>query len=329
MKTLIEQEYTHLTDSKRGEASLQKQKAAKIWAVGGGKGGVGKSLVTANTAIALARLGYRVIAADLDLGGANLHTCLGVDIPKRTMSDFVNQRAESLEEIATPTPVKNLSLISGAQDAVGIANLKKSDKQRVIESLRRDLSCDYLILDLGAGTSNHTLDFFLAAEQGILTLLPEPTSIENTYRFIKSAYYRRLKSASDFLNIHDLIDLAMDKKNEKGIRTPSDLVREVSRINPEVGQKLVQEIGKFRPKIVINQVRTQADIDIGFSIKSVCKKYFGIHMDYLGYLDYDSAVWQSVRRKRPLLLEFPNSNLVSHFDRILHRLLGKQRPPLL
>ena len=61
----------------------------KIWAIGGGKGGVGKSLVTANLSICLALMGYRVCAVDLDLGGANLHTCLGVNIPERTLSDYL------------------------------------------------------------------------------------------------------------------------------------------------------------------------------------------------------------------------------------------------
>jgi len=73
----------------------------------------------------------------------------------------------------------------------------------------------------------------------------------------------------------------------------------------------------------VNQCRTQADVDIGFSVKTVCKKYFGIEMDYIGYLDYDSAVWQAVRRKRPLMLEFPNSRLVSSVDRVVQYLLKR------
>src|SRR5690606_20602083 len=99
---------------------------AQVWAVGGGKGGVGKSFVTANLASQLAMDGYKVIVIDLDLGGANVHTCLGVGVPTVSLSDFIQKRVYTLEELCVPTPIKNLSLISGANDSLTIANLKYS-----------------------------------------------------------------------------------------------------------------------------------------------------------------------------------------------------------
>ena len=89
--------------------------------------------------------------------------------------------------------------------------------------------------------------------------------------------------------------------------SPADLIEKIYHLNSEKGHRLKTEMARFRPRIIINQVRTQADIDIGFSMKSICKRYFGIDMDYLGYLEYDATVWQSVKRRRPLLMEFPNS----------------------
>jgi Mrp family chromosome partitioning ATPase len=80
----------------------------KIWAIGGGKGGVGKSLVTANLAICLALMGHKVAAIDLDLGGANLHTCLGVPIPDKTLSDYLSKKVRSLTELLTPTAIISL-----------------------------------------------------------------------------------------------------------------------------------------------------------------------------------------------------------------------------
>lgn len=296
----------------------------QIWAVGGGKGGVGKSLVAANLAISLARTGAKVCAIDLDLGCANLHTCLGVDIPSVTLSDFFSKREPEIGKVLVPTPVRNLFLISGAQDAIGVANLKHTQKSKLLQKLH-ELDVDYLIFDLGAGTAYNTLDFFLSSDVGILVLLPEPTSIENTYRFIKSAYYRKLKMADALFEIRPMLDMAMDQKNPLGIRSPADLLREATKYSPEMGTKLREEIMRFRPKLIINQARTQTDIDIGFSIKSVCKKYFGIDMEYVGYFDYDSAVWQSVRRKKPLILEFPNSKLVSNFERVVQHILQQNK----
>lgn len=299
---------------------LSTQRNMKIWAIGGGKGGVGKSLVTANISICLSLMGYKVIAVDLDLGGANLHTCLGVPIPEKTLSDYISKKARTLQELLTPTPIKNLSIISGAQDDVGIANLKQMQKAKILARLS-ELDADFILLDLGAGTTYNTLDFFISADQGILTALPEPTSIENTYRFIKSVYHRKLKMVEDLLEVGPLIDQAMNAKISQN-STPADLISRVIEINPEMGMKLKMEVNKLSPKLIINQVRTQADIDIGFSMKIICRKYFGISLDYVGYLDYDATVWQSVKKRKPLLMEFPNSSLVNNFDRIVHRLLN-------
>ncbi len=300
-------------------AHVSGPRRVKIWAIGGGKGGVGKSLVTANISICLALMGYKVVAVDLDLGGANLHTCLGVPIPEKTLSDYLTKKVPNLNDLITPTAIDNLSIISGAQDDVGIANLKHMQKAKILAKLG-ELNADYVILDLGAGTAYNTLDFFISADQGILTALPEPTSIENTYRFIKSVYHRKLKMAEDLLEIGPLIDQAMNARLQNN-STPADLMARVIEINPQMGLRLKTEIAKLQPKLIINQVRTQADVDIGFSMKIICRKYFGINLDYVGYLEYDATVWQSVKKRRPLLMEFPNSALVTNFDRIVHRLL--------
>lgn len=308
----------------QGEVNIRRdlmpQRKQKIWAVGGGKGGVGKSLVTANLSICLALMGHKVVAIDLDLGGANLHTCLGVTIPEKTLSDYVSKNINNFTDLCTPTAIENLSMISGAQDNLGMANLKQMQKAKILNHLT-DLDVDYIIMDLGAGTSLNTLDFFISADEGILVALPEPTSIENTYRFIKSVYHRKLKLIEEFLELGPVIDQTLNSKMSQNV-TPANLVSKVSENNPLLGHKLKMEIERFSPKLIINQVRTQSDIDIGFSMKIICKKYFGINLDYSGYLDYDSTVWQSVKRRRPLLMEFPNSTLVGNFDRIVHRLLN-------
>lgn len=292
----------------------------KIWAIGGGKGGVGKSLVTANTSICLALMGYKVVTVDLDLGGANMHTCLGIPIPERTLSDYISKKVSNINDLLVPTPIKNLQVISGAQDELGIANLKQMHKNKILSKLG-DLEADFVLLDLGAGTSFNTLDFFISADKGVLVILPEPTSIENTYRFIKSVYHRRLKMIEDLLGIQPLINQAMNAKLSSPQNTPVDLVKKVIEISPEAGGKLKREISKFSPQIIMNQVRSQNDIDIGFSIQNVCKRYFGIEMGYAGYLDYDASVWQSVKKRKPLLMEYPNSKLVNNFDRIVQKLL--------
>jgi flagellar biosynthesis protein FlhG len=302
------------------DAPIQNMK--KIWAIGGGKGGVGKSLVSANVAICLALMGNKVVAVDLDLGGANLHTCLGLPIPTMTLSDYISKKITNFEDLLVTTPINNLKIISGAQDELGMANLKHMHKNQIIRKLH-ELDADYILFDLGAGTAFNTIDFFITADKGILVVLPEPTSIENTYRFIKSVFYRRLKMVDGIADLEPLIEEAMKSKitASGGSTSPSDLIKKICELNPEVGLKVKNEMGLFRPNLIINQVRSQADIDIGYSIQSICRKYFGIEMTFPGYLDYDQSVWQSVRKRKPLLIEYPNSKLVNNFDRIVNRLV--------
>jgi flagellar biosynthesis protein FlhG len=145
------------------------------------------------------------------------------------------------------------------------------------------------------------------SDGGILVVTPEPTSIENTYRFLKSAFYRRLKQSVFSSPVKALIDDAMDRKNEMGIRNPHDLIKAVRQMDEEDAQRVAEEVETFHPNLILNQVRSKKDIEIGFSIRSACLKYFGIHLHYLGYVAYDQEVSHSVRRKRPLVLENPRS----------------------
>ena len=125
-----------------------------------------------------------------------------------------------------------------------------------------------------------------------------------------------------FSEIEHLVNESMNAKITSGGQTsPADLMKKIAEINPEIGMRVKAEMAQFRPNLIINQVRSQADIDIGYSIQSICRRYFGIEMTFPGYLDYDQSVWQSVRKRKPLLIEFPNSKLVNNFDRIVHRLI--------
>ncbi len=300
------------------------QKAKYIWALGGGKGGIGKSLIVGGIGIHIAQLGKKVILVDPDLGGPNLHTCLGLPLPRVTLADFIKRRVEDLKDVVSETGFTNLGLISGAQEFLASANPKYTQKLRLLRKIQ-SLDIDYLILDLGSGTSFNILDFFLVSDNGILIMVPEPTSVENTYRFIKSAFYRRLRRIASYREIKELLDLALDQRNVRGIRTPRDLIEEIERMDGQIGRTLRQEAFKFRPNLIINQVRTDKDIELGFSVKSICSQHLGIQLDYLGYIYYDDCVWHSVRKKRPLLLEYPESKASIGIKMITNNLLRNEQ----
>jgi flagellar biosynthesis protein FlhG len=290
----------------RAEAVLQTKERREILAVGGGKGGIGKSLVAANLGVYLASLGRKVVLVDADLGGANLHTCLGIPPPQVTLSDFVSRRVTDLSEVVTRTSIPRLGLISGALDFLGAANPKYTQKLRLLREISR-LDVNNVIIDLGGGTGFNILDFFLVADHGIITVVPEPTSIENAYRFIKAAYYRRLKTLEMSWNVRPLIEEAMADRSTKGLKTPADLVRYVERRDPQGGARLRAELERFPFKLVINQVRSAEERNLGAAITEACRKYFGIPMEFLGTIPYDDAVWRSVRNRRPVIVESPDS----------------------
>ena len=269
----------------------------QVWSVGGGKGGIGKSLITAALGFQLARLGRRVVLMDADLGGANLHTCLGLAGPALTLGDFICRRVERIEDIMVETGVPGLRLISGASDFLGAANIKYAQKVRVLNRLRA-LDVDIILMDLGAGTSFNIIDFFLISDVGILTVVPEPTSIENGYRFIKSALYRRLRGAAGSAAVRAIVDSALDQKNALGIRTPLDLLAAVEREDPAAVAVLQREMKTFHPRFVVNQARDASDVAIGHQLVTACARHLGVRATYAGFVPYDDTVWRCVRQRR-------------------------------
>jgi len=296
-------------------------RTAQIISVGGGKGGVGKTFVAANLAVALARQGMRVAAVDVDLEGANLHTCLGVPSPKKSLADFVAQREDDLGKLLVPTPVEGLEIIAATQANLAGAQPSHLRRVRLVRSLRR-LDADYVIVDLGAGTHLSVLDYFLVANEGLVVVRPEPTSVENAYTFLRAAFYRRLRLAMVGHGVRQLVTQAMDQRNERGIRTPLDLLHEIEAIDPVEGARFTQTMREFRPKLVVNEVRTAEDVKLGFGVGSVCKKYFGFEPEYLGYVNHDEEVRRSVAARRPLIECSQTADASVYLQRIARKLLA-------
>lgn len=299
---------------------LNTQHEPFFWTIGGGKGGVGKTLVGSSLAICLARLGYNVTIVDLDLGSANLHTCLGKALPPLSLSDYFMGRVKHLEQLCYPTEIYKLNFISGWNDSLTMADLPQEKLDLLSNDLKK-LPADFIVLDLGAGTHEKTIELFLQGDRQVLTFTPEPTSIENAYRFLKVAFYMKLKKIEDTLNLKDIMITAMDQKNSLNIRSPADLVQFLIKERPLASDAIKKQLSEFHVDLIINQTRSLNDIELGSSVLSVCKKYFGVSIRLLGHLDFDNAVWQAVRKKRPVLLEFPNSIIAGQFLQISKNLL--------
>ncbi len=273
----------------------------KIVAIGGGKGGVGKSTVSILLAFWFARMGKKTILVDADLGGANLHTFMGIKNPPRTLNDFVTRRYDSLEEICLDTELENLRLIGGASDILSLANIHVSQKAKLIQNLSR-LDADYVIIDLGAGTSYNVLDFFLAADKKIVVLIPQPISIQNAYAFIRNTVYRRLSQlVNQKSSLQSLIKTAMDTNNELKVRTVSELLQIVEELNGKEAMNALQgDIRRIQPFVITNMVRTNRDKGAGRVIQMVADKYLMIRSVDLGSIVYEQKLYTTVTEMLPL-----------------------------
>jgi len=289
-------------------------------AVGGGKGGVGKTLLTANLAVAAAQEGREVVVVDADLEGANLHTCLGIPPPRVSLADFVANREEDLAKLLVETGIPGLRLLAATHANLAAAQPGHFQRVRLLSRLRQ-LPADLVLLDLGAGTHPAVMDYFLVGDDGIVVFSPEPTSVENAYTFLRAAFYRRMRHAMLTHSVRGLVTQAMDQHNERGIRSPADLLREIETLDPSEGARFVATLRRFRPRLVVNEVRTAEEIKLGFSVRSVCRKYFGIESEYLGYVNHDPAVRRAVVARRPLVEHQPGCDAAVYLRRVARKLI--------
>jgi len=274
---------------------------ATTMTVGGGKGGVGKSFVAVNMGVHLSKTGNKVLIVDADLGAANLHTFLGANGSDRPFSSFLKGGISDIRSVISKSRVPGLDLISGAKDSLDVADLSIDMSARLRESFKR-IEYDYIILDAGPGTSSGVLDFFLMSDEGVLVLTPEPTSIDNTYRFLKCLILRKLNKVADLHGDVGLKELIRKGFDENITGTIVDAFERFKKANFLQGSILESVKNNIKISIVINQARKPEDREIGPFIKRACYDYFGMEIKYLGHVGYDESVSESIRAQQPLTI---------------------------
>jgi flagellar biosynthesis protein FlhG len=282
--------------------------------IASGKDGVGKSVIAANLSLLLAKKGKQVVLADLDVGGADAHVLFGLVHPPVTLIDFLNNRVARLDEVAQPVTMHpDLKLIAGTGHRLATATIPYALKKQLIRHFQ-DLRADVVVIDIGAGTSVHALDFFLMADIHLAVATPDPTSVLDLYRFIKLAAVRRV--LSHFLARHPMADAL----SERDFTTVQEVLDAAGQTD-EAGRAAAEAaLNTFRPGLIINRTVRHTHVNI-LHLRKLLRDYVGGDLTLVGEIPEDQAMERAVRGYLPVTEAFPQSPAAKGLDRIIENLL--------
>jgi len=291
-----------------------------IWAIGGGKGGTGKSFITANLALHLASKEEDIVLIDADFGGPNLHTFLGMKETEVDLGYFFNNKITQLKEAVVPTPFEGLNLIRGTDSLLFTANMNYYKKLKLIRQIKA-FDAKRVIIDIGTGASYNCIDFFLLSNPGILVVNPEPTSIENAYYFLKSCIIRILKIYIDYYKIEGLVQKISTqiKENSKSIYT---FLNEIISHDKYYADVLYKALKRFSPCLIINKARNEKDYILGHSITQVVQKYLVVDLNFIGVVPFDERVHLSLKNISPFITNYPDSEVSSCIQSLTEKILN-------
>ena len=285
-----------LATQRRAEDAAPIGRTARVLAVTSGKGGVGKTSVTVNLAVLLARWGKRVIILDCDLGTANVDVMLGLQ--SRYSLQHVLSRQRRLEEVLVPGP-HGIQVIPGGSGLQELANLSDARREELVATFAElDSRADVLLLDTGAGISDNVLQFVLAAGEALVVTTPEPTAVTDAYALIKVAsHVASLRAASN-----------------SGVTAASS-------VGP--GSMASGAPDPLRLRLVVNQAISESEArETAANIASVVRRFLGVTVEPYGSIPDDPSVARAIRGQAPVVDAFPRSAAARALERLAQRVLA-------
>lgn len=294
---------------------------SQIIPIASGKGGVGKSLLSANLAIALGQQGKKVVLVDLDLGASNLHLVIGQKPGAASLGSWFTEKSD-FKDIIQQTDYQNVSFIAGDSQIPDLTSLKHVQKVRLIRNLK-NINTDYIILDLGAGTHQFILDMFLLSPQGIVVSAPAVTATLNGYLFLKNATFRLLYTTfkRGTPGRAYLDNLKKDSATMQKLYIPN-LIQFLANCDPANTQIFISRMQQFRPRLVMNMIEDPKDADRAQRIKSSCNQYLGLEIEYLGLMYRDMLQDKALASQLPVVVYKPQSVLGQAIYRIADKIIS-------
>ncbi len=298
----------------------------QILPIASGKGGVGKSLIAANLAVALAQGGRSVVCADLDLGASNLHLMLGIHRVKQGVGTFVKKHPGPLSGLLLPTAYDRVSLLPGDAEIPGLANLKVHQKRKLLTALKT-LDCDYLILDLGAGSGLNVIDFFLQAARGIVVAAPLLTSALGAYLFLKNALFRLLSQlVGKKSDAHEFLKGLDREGREQRQFDLAELLKKIKSLDKGVYNAYREKAERFRPRLVLNLLETEKDALFAERIRRSAREHLDLPLEHLGVVYRDPLQDVALNSRIPIIVYKPEAVLSRAIYRLAEKIYEQPEP---
>lgn len=322
----MKQSYSFLSSVVNGEMPPISQRVGKIIAVGGAKGGIGKSVFVANLSVFLSQKGYSTIAVDLDLGGANLALYLGEKyILERTINDYLRKKYVSLEDIIIESSY-GPRIIGGDSSELGAANIHYAQKMKLIRAIK-GLDADFIILDLGGDISFNMLDFFLLGDYGLVMSTRDSASYIGAYQFIKTALYRKINRLADHLEETEMdIDPQLSGILKKctlanGQPMPQTILSLLDSVaNNDLFDvpQVIKSIIAFTPYLIINRAPSVLQANqVAHTISDLAKRYLSVRISCPGHINKYPEIEDNLSNNAPLTAQDPKGKLAQEISNIV------------
>lgn len=300
--------------------SVSESGLRRIVAVTAGKSGVGTSMLAANVAVFLAQIGKRVVLVDANVEGAGLGAWLGCPASRRHVGELLFGQETDLEEIAVETPVSGLRLVARCPQLHRAKALSAAGLKRFGQAIL-GLGVDFVIVDLPGGPGQITLELGALADALVVCTLPTPDAVAAAYELMSALLLERLEENCGST------PAAQSNLSELGMRpdrfpTAREMCASLAQIDPALGSRAQHLCSTFHPLLVVNQLRVKSDGLLGEAMVSAATRFLGFVPRNLGGVEWDDNAWQSLRRQRPLLVEFPQSRACRGLERVVRHLLG-------
>jgi flagellar biosynthesis protein FlhG len=269
--------------------------------VASGKGGVGKSLITANLSMALAELGYQVVAADLDFGGANLHSYLGLKNNNPGIGEFLMGRVPRLDDLLVNTSHQHVHFLPGEGTTPFLANMNVAQRIRLAQNLRK-LPADFLLLDLSGGSANQTLDFFAMSPRSLLVSRADTPSLMNLLGFLKQLAFRRIEHfLPRNLELQNAVkQLLFQPINVKPAVTVQRIYQTIGEYDPNVARRVADRWTQLKPRVLCNQVGRPEDMNIWKQVQTLGQERLQLDLQCWAEFGFDEDVNEALRDQIPL-----------------------------